>query len=106
MPQDLKSPKLLTDADFVECMGDLELRPLEPGTCPLIIVHTNLYGTKPAGDEDDGYGARDFLKMILAVAQEFPKVRVGLLNPDDAPDAFHRLPFTVLDQDNRLRRRN
>ena len=91
MPEGLKAPKVLTDADFVESMGYLEPHPVEPDTCLLIIAHTNLYGTKPVEDEHDGCGARDFLEMVLTVAQEFPEVRVGLLNDNDAPDAFIRL---------------
>jgi hypothetical protein len=42
----LKSVKLLSDADFVESIGYLEPRSLDPDTCLLIIAHTNLYGTE------------------------------------------------------------
>ena len=43
-----RPPKVLTDADFVESMGRLVSRPPEPGTCLLIIAHTDSYGTEPA----------------------------------------------------------
>jgi hypothetical protein len=90
-----KSPKVLTEADFVESMGYLIPRPPEPGTCLLIVAHTNLYGTEPAEDEFDRSDARDFLKMALSVAQEFREIRVGLLNQNDAPAAIRRLPISV-----------
>jgi hypothetical protein len=33
--------------------------------------------------------------MVLTVAQEFPEIRVGLLNQDDAPAAIRRLPTSL-----------
>jgi hypothetical protein len=91
-----KSPKLLTDADFVESSGYLRPRPPEPGTCLLIIAHANLYGTEPTEDEFDRSDERDFIKMVLTVAQEFPEIRVGLLNQNDAPAAYRRLPTSIV----------
>jgi hypothetical protein len=93
MRDDPKLPTLLTEADFVESTGYLIPRPVEPGTYLLIVVHTNLYGTEPTEDEFDGSDARDFLKFVLMVVQEFPEIRVGLLNRNDAPTALRRLPI-------------
>jgi hypothetical protein len=93
MRDDPKLPTLLIEADFVESMGCLIPRPVEPGTCLLIVAHTNLYGTEPTEDEFDRSDARDFLKMVVTVAQEFPEIRVGLLNHNDAPVAIRRLPI-------------
>lgn len=93
MHHDPKLPTLLTEADFVESMGYLIPRPVEPGTCLLIVAHANLYGTEPTDDEFDSSDARDFLKMVLRLAQEFPEIRVGLLNYKDAPAAIRRLPL-------------
>jgi hypothetical protein len=93
MRDDPKLPTLLTEADFVESMGYLIPRPVEPGTYLLIVVHTNLYGTEPTEDEFDRSDADDFFKMVLTVAQEFPEIRVGLLNRNDALGAIRRLPI-------------
>ena len=95
MCDDPKLPKVLTEADFVESIGCLMPRPPEPGTCLLIVAHTNLYGTEPAEDEFDRSDARDFLKMALTVAQEFPEIRIGLLNQNDAPAVIRRLPTSL-----------
>jgi hypothetical protein len=85
-----KVPRILSEADFAEPGYELRLRDAEPGTCSLIIAHTNLYGTTPA---EDDHGARDFLKMMLGVAEEFPEVTVGLLSRDDAGDLARWLQF-------------
>jgi hypothetical protein len=89
-----RSPKVLGDADFVESMGRLVPSPPEPGTCLLIIAHNNFYGMEPTEDEYDSCEARDFLEVVLAVAQEFQEIRVGLLNHRDAQAAIRRLPIT------------
>ena len=95
MRDDPKLPRVLTEADFVESMGYLMPRSVEPGTCLLIVAHTNLYGTEPTEDEFDRSDARDFLEMALTVAQEYPEIRVGLLNQNDAPAAIRRLPTSI-----------
>jgi hypothetical protein len=88
-----RSPKVLTDADFVESTGYLVSCPPEPGTCLLIIAHTNLYGTEPTEDEYDSCEARNFLEMLLTVAQEFQEIRIGLLNHLDVQASIRRLPI-------------
>jgi hypothetical protein len=87
-----KVPRILSESDFAEPGYELRLRNVEPGACLLIIAHNNLYGTIPAEDEDD-HGARDFLNMVLAVAEEFPEITVGMLNRDDAGDLARWLKF-------------
>ena len=86
-------PKVLTDADFIETAGYMVPRSVEAETCLLIVAHSNLCGTEPAGDQSDSLGARDFLEMILASTHEFTEIRVGLLNYNDAPAAIRRLPI-------------
>jgi hypothetical protein len=86
-----RSPKVMTDADFVETMGSLLPCPIEPGSCLLILAHTNLHGTEAAEDESDSFEARDFFEMVLAVAQEFQEIQIGLLNHRDAEKATGRL---------------
>lgn len=87
-----KPPRILTRADFVGSMGHLVPRSSGAGTCLLIIVHSDLYGTSPSEDEFDLSDARDFIKMVLAVAGEFGEVQVGLLNHRDASATIERLP--------------
>jgi hypothetical protein len=87
-----KSPKVLTDADFVRSGGYLVPRSLSASTCLLIVVHADLYGNLPTEDESDSFEACDFIKMVLAVAEEFQEVQAGLLNHRDASATLERLP--------------
>ena len=89
-----RPPKVITDADFVESRGYLVPSPVEPGCCLVIVAHTNLYGTDASEDEFDSFEARDFLKMVLAVAEEFQEIQIGLLNHHDAQAAIQRLSMT------------
>jgi hypothetical protein len=86
-----RPPKVITDADFLESRGRLVPCPVEPGCCLVIVAHTNLYGTNDTEDEFDTFEARDFLKMVLLVAEEFQEIQVGLLNHRDAQAAIRRL---------------
>jgi hypothetical protein len=85
---------VITDADFVESQGRLVPSPIEPGRCLVIVAHTNLYGTNDSEDEFDSFEARNFLKMVLSVAEEFQEIQIGLLNHHDAQAAILRLSLT------------
>ena len=85
--------KILTDADFFESAGNLVPRQPEPGVCLLVVVHSGLHGTPLAEDESDPFEARQFLQTVLAAAQEFPEVQVGLLNYRLAKAITARLPI-------------
>jgi hypothetical protein len=69
----MSETSILTDKDFVDG------RPTDASACKLVILHANLFGVTPA-EGDDHSDARDLLKMALEVAQDFPEVRLGMLN--------------------------
>src|ERR1700712_795366 len=69
---------ILSDKDFTDA------RP-STSPCKLVVLHANLFGVTPA-EGDEHSDARDLLKMALDVAQDFPEMRVGLLNALESPE--------------------